>query len=148
MLTTTLGSPPISVCAGPLINWCHKINGATFFKTVLKILAVPLVAFATAPPRLSYPSKHDAFTQCCINVGPASKTDVQHRNSIVCGNVTLDLAGKSALSYNTMLAQCCTSVVAGGPTLHLHWVIVPWLVWAYTCTFQILYSLRLYSLAI
>ena len=24
------------------------------------------------------------------------------------------------------LAQCCTSVVDGGPTLNLHWVIVPW----------------------
>ena len=29
-----------------------------------------------------YPSKHGAFTQCCFNVGPASKTVGQHWNSI------------------------------------------------------------------
>ena len=28
------------------------------------------------------PSKHEAFTQCCFNVGPASKTVGQHWNSI------------------------------------------------------------------
>ena len=35
------------------------------------------------PPTSQYhPSKHGAFTQCCFNVGPASKTQGQHWNSI------------------------------------------------------------------
>ena len=79
-----------------------------------------------------YPRKHGAFTQCCFNVGPASKTMGQHWNSIgwrsrVCWDtwlllsiIPLLLSNNQEHDIETMLAKCWASVADDGLTLNLH----------------------------
>ena len=80
-------------------------------------------------------SKHGSFTQCCFNVGPASKTVGQHWNSIgsmprVCWEwlVFAELSRTSfwQLLQPSMLVEGRFNVVDGGPTLYHHIFSAPW----------------------
>ena len=58
----------------------YWIVNSHFFPTEFQIERNPRAPTLQAGS-FNHPSKHGAFTQCCFNVGPASKTVEQHWNS-------------------------------------------------------------------
>ena len=75
---------------------------------------------------------YEAFTQCCFNVGPASKTVGQHWNSIgwmprVCCNTWLCRDKNSFLSFVRHFPE--RTIIAGGEQCPANTALFGWQTW-------------------